>query len=371
MTGVIQLFTRRGAHDDARRTVPRSRAASSRPRAAPAGIAGEGRTLRLLRGRGALHDRQRGAEQRVRQHDAVGRSAGVALGHGATLRFVGRAERGTTGTPGQTAFGRPDLDAFFKRHDGVGGVTFDQAAGAVAPARDLRRRRVAPDVDQSAARSALHAVVRGTHRAVRVLRLRLRQPHGPAPPPRQLPGRRHARRRRRAGTHVETALVDWDGERATLSDALAGTTSTRRRATTSASTLQHQALWSRVFVTGRRPRSSTTTASAPRPCRASRPRGTRAPAATPSATTRLQASAGHGHQGADACSSRSAHRRSSSATRTSSPSARARRRRHRAAARARSACGWTSTWFDNRYRDIIAPQTIDLRPSRRSTSTSA
>jgi hypothetical protein len=28
-------------------------------------------------------------------------------------------------TPGQTAFGRPDLDAFFERRDGVGGLSFD------------------------------------------------------------------------------------------------------------------------------------------------------------------------------------------------------------------------------------------------------
>src|SRR4029079_4164807 len=53
-------------------------------------------------------------------------SAGVMVGGSSTLRFVGRAERQHSGTPGATAFGRPDLDAFFERHDGVGGVTFDQ-----------------------------------------------------------------------------------------------------------------------------------------------------------------------------------------------------------------------------------------------------
>ena len=53
-------------------------------------------------------------------------NVGIDLGHGATLRAIGRAELEHTGVPGQTAFGRPDLDAFFERHDGVGGVTFDQ-----------------------------------------------------------------------------------------------------------------------------------------------------------------------------------------------------------------------------------------------------
>src|ERR1043166_1440084 len=52
-------------------------------------------------------------------------NVGVALRNNMTLRFIGRGELERTGTPGQTAFGRPDLDAFFKRHDGVFGVAFD------------------------------------------------------------------------------------------------------------------------------------------------------------------------------------------------------------------------------------------------------
>ena len=37
---------------------------------------------------------------------------------GASVRFFGRGEFGETGTPGATAFGRPDMDALFKHHDG-------------------------------------------------------------------------------------------------------------------------------------------------------------------------------------------------------------------------------------------------------------
>src|SRR5438132_7995370 len=36
--------------------------------------------------------------------------------------------RSHVGTPGQTAFGRADLDAFFERHDGIASVKFDQRA---------------------------------------------------------------------------------------------------------------------------------------------------------------------------------------------------------------------------------------------------
>ena len=37
---------------------------------------------------------------------------------GASVRFLGRGEFGRTGTPGTTAFGRPDMDAFFRHRDG-------------------------------------------------------------------------------------------------------------------------------------------------------------------------------------------------------------------------------------------------------------
>ncbi len=37
---------------------------------------------------------------------------------GASARFLGRGEFGRTGTPGTTAFGRPDMDAFFRHRDG-------------------------------------------------------------------------------------------------------------------------------------------------------------------------------------------------------------------------------------------------------------
>jgi vitamin B12 transporter len=37
---------------------------------------------------------------------------------GGSVRFLGRGELGRTGTPGTTAFGRPDMDAFFRHRDG-------------------------------------------------------------------------------------------------------------------------------------------------------------------------------------------------------------------------------------------------------------
>jgi outer membrane cobalamin receptor len=40
------------------------------------------------------------------------------LKSGASARFIGRGEFGRAGTPGTTAFGRPDMDAFFRHRDG-------------------------------------------------------------------------------------------------------------------------------------------------------------------------------------------------------------------------------------------------------------
>jgi vitamin B12 transporter len=53
-------------------------------------------------------------------------TGGGALTHNVTMRVVGRYEDGRVGTPGQTAFGRPDLDAFFTQSQLVGGVSLEQ-----------------------------------------------------------------------------------------------------------------------------------------------------------------------------------------------------------------------------------------------------
>ena len=48
----------------------------------------------------------------------VSGNATRTLTSGASLRFLGRGEFGRTGTPGTTAFGRADMDAFFRHRDG-------------------------------------------------------------------------------------------------------------------------------------------------------------------------------------------------------------------------------------------------------------
>jgi vitamin B12 transporter len=245
MTGVVQLFTRRGS--------------TPRPEARFAFEGGSFATTRASAGasgkRGGIDysaDITRFATDNEVDNNAfdnltVSGSAGGALGHGATLRSIVRIERGTAGTPGQTAFGRPDLDAFYQRHDTQWGVAFDQASGAlrqrasygVAVARQASTNLVAdPDYTPAYGGSTAPFPFSDFTYDSRTNLTRHRLSY-------QLDGTVTTAR---AGTHVETALVDWDGERATVRDALAGTSQPASRDNVGVS-LQHQALWSRLFVT--------------------------------------------------------------------------------------------------------------------------
>jgi len=166
------------------------------------------------------------------------------------LRAIARFARHQVGTPGQTAFGRPDLDAFFDRDDVVGGVSLEHHGGA------RWRQEAVFAVNQSTQLSANR---------------REDPPFTPAFDGRTAPFEffdflyesRNTLRRFTAGYKVDarfgapralgdlqivTAAFDWDGERATLRDVMAGTAldATRDNA---GLTVQHQILADRVFTT--------------------------------------------------------------------------------------------------------------------------
>src|SRR5437773_1316064 len=126
MASVVQLVTRRPDRSDGR---------------ARAALSFEGGTYDTVRGNASVagaagpFDYTLGAQRFTTDNRApnnrfenttLSANLGFALGHDARLRFVGRGEREHVGTPGQTAFGRPDLDAFYERRDGIGGLSFDQ-----------------------------------------------------------------------------------------------------------------------------------------------------------------------------------------------------------------------------------------------------
>lgn len=176
-------------------------------------------------------------------------SAGMALGPGLSLRVVGRFEDGAAGAPGQTAFGRPDMDARFTQRHGIGGVTLDRQGARLT-------QRLTYGLATSAQRST---------------NLMLDAPYTPAYQGRTAPFaffdfaydsgsafRRHhagyqadlrlAHGGRLAGAEILTIALDWDGQRGTLTDHLAGNATSPARDNVGL-TVQHQHVSARLAVT--------------------------------------------------------------------------------------------------------------------------
>lgn len=183
------------------------------------------------------------------ESDTFSISAGAALTPSLTLRVVGRVEDGEAGAPGQTAFGRPDLDASFTQSHAVGGATLE-----------YRTTRVTQRVSYALATSEQ-----------RSSNLILDAPYTPSYGNSRSPfefydfaydagsrfRRHHASyqgdvRVAHAGTlpgvEVLTVAVDWDGERGTLRDFLNDDRITPSRNNVGA-TLQHQHVSARLAIT--------------------------------------------------------------------------------------------------------------------------
>jgi vitamin B12 transporter len=358
MSSVVQLFTKRSDHADARPHVLAS---------FEGGTYGTVRGGASVSGASPRFDYSFGASRYNTDNNVpndrfenttLSANLGVVLSDTATLRFVGRGELERTGTPGQTAFARPDLDAFFTRHDGVGGITFDQQ---VSPSF---RQRASYSLSVSDQRSA---------------DLIADPPYTPQFGDRVAPfefsdftfdSRTNLRRHHASyqadwrlttdassyGDHRLTLLGDWDGERATLDDALAGTSMPASRNNFGAS-IQHQALWARAFVTlsGRiEHNDSFGTAVVPR--------GSVVYIAHPGGgtfgETKLKASAGLGIKEPTVLQSFSL-----SPFFRGNPDLQPERSRTVDASIEQRLLGDRAkielTWFDNRYRNIISTRTTD------------
>ena len=174
------------------------------------------------------------------RNTALTLNAGTDLGHNAALRILGRAELQHSGAPGPTVIQPADHDAFFERHDGLGGVTFDQrlspsfhqhAAYAYSVSNQVSSDLVA-DSSSDFTYDSTNNVRR--HYASYQADVRL---------PRAL----HA-------DHLATFLADWNGERIHLIDRMPfdptdPDANARHSRNNVGVSIQEQALWSRVFVT--------------------------------------------------------------------------------------------------------------------------
>jgi vitamin B12 transporter len=248
MASVVQMFTRRALRDgvEGGGSFEAGGYGTVRGSAAVAGKRG-GLDYSLNAARYVTDNREPNNEF---ENTTLSGSAGVALAPGTTLRFVGRSELGDVGTPGQTAFGRPDMDARFERRDGVAGVTFTQQLAerfqhratyglATSNQESINLLADPPYTPTFDGRTAPFEFSDFTFHS----RTELRRHHLSYQADWRLtPGSA------RAGTHILTGAIDFDGERATLLDRLAGST-TKARRNNAGYSLQHQGLWPRVFTT--------------------------------------------------------------------------------------------------------------------------
>jgi vitamin B12 transporter len=250
MASVVQLFTKRPGRSDERPHAMFSLEGGTYGTVrAGAAVSGASKQFDYSLGVSRFNTDNRAPNNRF-ENTTLSANVGVALSDTATLRVIGRGELERVGTPGQTAFERPDSDAFFQRHDGIGGITFDQqvnasfrqrAAYSIAVSHQQSADLIAdppytPTFENRAAPFQFSDFLFDS-------RTNLRRHHASYQADARLTSDASSH-----GDHRLTLLADWDGERATLENHLAGTTTPASRDNFGAS-IQHQALWPRTFVT--------------------------------------------------------------------------------------------------------------------------
>jgi outer membrane cobalamin receptor len=248
MASVVQLFTRRGSAQEPPHGSGQIDGGTYGTLHASASVSGGTRAWDYSLGAARFSTDNR-VPNNAFDDTTVSADVGRSLGSSASVRFVGRAELGRTGTPGQTAYGRPDLDAYFDRHDVVGGVTFEQ------------------DVTRAVHQRATYSLAASDQSSVNLVADPPYTPtYGGSTAPFEFSDftydtsnrlrRHHASYQADwrvtsgsgGGNHLLTVLADWTGERATLEDHLAGTSTSPSRDNIGVS-VQHQLLWRAVTTT--------------------------------------------------------------------------------------------------------------------------
>ena len=251
MAGVVQLFTRRGP------------AESGRPRITLGGEGGNQDTWRAnanLAGAAGLFDYSLSwarfstdnREPNSAFHEtSLSANLGLELSERTQVRAVVRGELGRVGTPGQTAFGRPDLDSFLRRRDASVGIALhDQTASfweqrlrySFAQSRQLSRNLLEdpPFTPAFEGRTAPFEFFDFTFDFLN--HMRRHQLSYQSDWRAGAPGRR-------AGLHVFTFAFEWDREQGFLGDRLSPGGEVNARRDNFGWVFQHQALWGRFFLT--------------------------------------------------------------------------------------------------------------------------
>jgi vitamin B12 transporter len=246
MGSVLQLFTKRAERGRPRGTVQFDGGTYDTLHGS-ASVSGGTGVLDYSAGAARFTTDNRTPNSRFENTTASG-SLGIALPKSARIRAIGRTERGHAGTPGPTAYGRPDLDAASDRDDRVISAAFDQNTGSF---RQQASYSAATSRQQST-NLILDPPYRATFRGRTAARLstdfqndsvtNLRRQHA------LYQADVHLNTSPRWGDHLLTALADWDGERSRVENRLAATTTINTRNNNGVA-VQDQMLWARTFVT--------------------------------------------------------------------------------------------------------------------------
>jgi len=174
---------------------------------------------------------------------------GIRVGPTATLRVISRAELENVGTPGPTAFGRPDLDAFFDRDDVVLSVSFNQSPNGWFTQRAFYSTASSGQTSTNLALDPPYTATFEGRTATRQssdflgdTHADLRRHHA------SYQADLHLAASTSYGDHRLTLIADWDGERATQENRLAQTTTANSRDNFGVAA-QQQMLWPRFFAT--------------------------------------------------------------------------------------------------------------------------
>jgi vitamin B12 transporter len=174
---------------------------------------------------------------------------GVRVSPTATLRVISRAELENVGTPGPTAYGRPDLDAFFDRSDVALSVSLDQSLNGLFTHRGFYSTARSGQTSTNLVLDPPYTATFGGRTATRQSSDFLGDSHADL-------RRHHASYQADLhlaaspsyGDHRLTLIADWDGERATQENRLAQTTTANARDNFGVAA-QQQMLWPRFFAT--------------------------------------------------------------------------------------------------------------------------
>ena len=123
MTGVVQIFSKRGQAEDSRPHLDLNFAAGKYGTLqGGADVNGNFRKLDYDLFWSRLNTDNQGVNDDFRDSTG-GANLGLALGERTQFRWIARGDSSRAGTPGQVAFERPDRDAFFRKADGYTGAS--------------------------------------------------------------------------------------------------------------------------------------------------------------------------------------------------------------------------------------------------------